>query len=76
METAERIGRQLDRRWRPRWIKFVDLHGVRAWVRGDCIFHLTESTDRQRFQEREFEFMLGKGREAEDQRRYSDCDEE
>ena len=78
VETAERIGKQLDRRprKRPRWIKFVDLHGARAWVRGDSIFHLTESTERQRFQEHEFEFMLGKEREAEDERLYTDCDSE
>ena len=33
VETAARISEQLERRWRPRWIKFVDLPGGRVWVR-------------------------------------------
>ena len=76
VETAVRIGEQLDRRWRPRWIKFVDLHGARVWVRTDFIFHLTESTGRQRFREREHNFMLSQERQAEDKLRYPSCDED
>ena len=76
VETAVRIARLLERRWRPRWIKFVDLHGARAWVRGDSVFHLTESTEWQRFHQREFDFMLSRERQAEDERRYPPCDPE
>jgi hypothetical protein len=78
VETAARIGRQLDRRRRrrPRWIKFVDVHGARAWVRSDSIFHLTESNARQRLRERDLDHMLFLERQADERRRYSDCDEE
>lgn len=75
-ETAVEIGKQLERRWRPRWIKFVDLHGARVWARGDSIFHLTESTERQRFRQRELSFMLSKERQAEDKLRYPACDDD
>jgi hypothetical protein len=76
VETAVRIGRQLDRRWRPRWIKFVDLHGSRVWVRADTVFHLAESTGLQRQRDGDFEFMLGRERTVADERRYNDCDSE
>ncbi len=72
-ETAARIGRVLDRRWRPRWLKFVDMHGARAWVRTDTIEYVTESTERQRTQTRTFDYLLGKERRAD--RRW-DVDEE
>lgn len=70
-ETAARIGRLLDRRWlRPRWIKFVDLHGGRAWVRMDAIEFLTESTERHRTGNRAFDYLLRKERRAD--RRWDD----
>src|SRR5688500_14888979 len=61
-ETAVRIGEQLDRRWRPRWIKFADLHAGRGGVRADSVYHLAECTERQRLQEREFDQMLDRER--------------
>jgi hypothetical protein len=34
--TAEAVGRALGRRWLgPRWLRFVDLNGSRAWLRAD-----------------------------------------
>jgi hypothetical protein len=75
-ETVVQIGQQLERRWRPQWIKFVDLHGARVWVRGDAIFHLTESTERQRFRQRELSFMLSQERQAEDKLRYPACEDD
>jgi hypothetical protein len=74
VETAVRIGEQLERRWRPRWIKFVDLHGARVWVRGNTVFHLAESTELQRVRQRDFNFMLSRERSADDERYYPDCD--
>ena len=73
-ETAVRISDQLDRRWRPRWIKFVDVHGARVWVRGDSVFHLAESTGLQRLRELELDFMLEKERDDDYHRRHSGCD--
>jgi hypothetical protein len=54
-EAAARIGAVLDRRWRPRWIKFVDLTGARAWVRTDAIESVSESTEHQRERDRAFQ---------------------
>jgi hypothetical protein len=59
-QTAERIGRALDRRWRPRWIKFVDLNGSRAWVRTIAIESINESTERQRDADRDFQYLRRK----------------
>lgn len=59
-ETAARVGRELDRRWGPRWIKFVDLHGGRAWVRSDSIEYVAESTETQRTRDREFGYLRSK----------------
>jgi hypothetical protein len=53
-ETARRIGDVLDRRWRPRWTRFVDVTGARAWVRTDTILSVSESTATQRERYRAF----------------------
>ncbi|HEX5725898.1 MAG TPA: hypothetical protein VFX98_10570 [Longimicrobiaceae bacterium] len=57
-ETARRIGRVLDRRWRPRWVKFVDLNGARAWVRTDQVEAVHESTEAGRQTHRDFNRAL------------------
>ena len=75
-ETAVAIGRQLERRWRPRWLKFVDLHGARVWVRLDTVYHVAECTELQRSEERDFEFMLEKEHSDAYKRHHSDCDSE
>ena len=59
-ETAARIGRALDRRKRPDWLKFVDLNGSRAWVRSDRIESIAESTERQRTNDRDFQYLRRK----------------
>jgi hypothetical protein len=69
-ETAARIGRELDRRWRPRWIKFVDIAGGRAWVRTDTIESVVESTELQRTGDRRFHYLRRK--EARADRRWDD----
>lgn len=73
-ETAGRIGRALDRRKRPRWIKFVDLHGGRVWVRTNTIVYVTESSERHRAQRRTFHHLHDQERSSD--RRYSYDDEE
>lgn len=69
-ETAARIGRVLERRWRPRWVKFVDLSGSRAWVRADCIESIAESTEGQRSRDRAFRYLMRK--ETRASRRWDD----
>lgn len=69
-ETAARIARALDRRWRPRWIKFVDLSGSRAWLRTSGIEAVSESTERQRTQDRTFRYRMRK--ESRANRRWDD----
>ena len=69
-ETAARMGRALDRRWRPRWMKFVDLTGSRAWVRTDSIECISESTEAQRTQDRQFNYLRRK--EERTDRRWDD----
>lgn len=69
-ETAVRLGRALDRRWRPRWVKFVDLAGSRAWVRTVSIECISESTERQRTQDRQFQYLRRK--EERSDRRWDD----
>jgi len=69
-ETAARIGRVLDRRWRPRWLKFQDLSGSRAWVRTESVECVTESTERQRTEERQFHYL--QRREVRSDRRWDD----
>jgi hypothetical protein len=73
-ETAVRISRALERRWRPRWIKFVDLHGARVWVRGDSVFHLAESTGLKRMQEHDFDFALIRENDVAYRRHNPECD--
>ncbi|MBW3570725.1 MAG: hypothetical protein KY467_06435 [Gemmatimonadetes bacterium] len=69
-QTAARIGRSLDRRWRPRWIKFVDLSGSRAWVRAEAIEFISESTEHQRTRDRTFRYLMRK--ESKAHRRWDD----
>jgi len=69
-ETAVRIGRALDRRWRPRWMKFVDVSGARVWVRADSIESVYESTERVRSRDREFHYRRRKEENAD--RRWDD----
>lgn len=59
-QTAARIGRVLDRRFRPRWLKFQDLSGSRAWVRTSSVECVMESTERQRTEDRQFHYLLRK----------------
>jgi hypothetical protein len=69
-ETAARIGRMLDRFWRPRWLKFQDLSGSRAWVRTDSVECVTESTELQRTGDRQFQYLRRK--EERSDRRWDD----
>jgi hypothetical protein len=72
-QTAASIGRVLDRWIRPRWLKFQDLTGSRAWVRTASVDCVTESTERQRTENREFFYLMQK--ESRANRRW-DMDEE
>ena len=69
-DTAARIGRVLERRWRPRWVKFVDLAGSRAWIRADAIESISESTEHQRVRDRAFRSLMRK--ESRAHRRWDD----
>ena len=62
--TAARIGQALERRLRPRYVKFVDMAGSRAWVRTDRIESITESTALQRDQDRAFHYLKRKENRA------------
>ena len=53
-EAAARVGTALDRRLRPRWIKFVDVYGARVWLRTRTVEAVFESTERIRTRSREF----------------------
>ena len=53
-ETAARLGRALDRRWRPRWLKFVDVTGARVWLHAAQVESISESTETQRSNDRAF----------------------
>lgn len=55
-ETAARLGRLLDRRWRPRWLKFVDMTGARVWLRTANVESVFESTETLRSRDREFSY--------------------
>lgn len=59
-ETAERIGRVLDGRRRPRWLRFVDVSGSRVWVRLRRVESVYESTGLVREREREFHYLRRK----------------
>lgn len=52
--TAAEIGRQLSRRWPPRWLRFVDHTGSRTWVRTSTVEAVCESTEAQRSRDRAF----------------------
>lgn len=69
-ETAARMGRALDRRWRPRWVKFVDLTGSRVWLRASTIECISESTELQRAGDRQFQYLRRK--EERTDRRWDD----
>jgi hypothetical protein len=69
-ETASRIGSQLDRRLRPRWIKFVDRYGARVWLRAETVEAVYESTERIRATSREFHYHWRK--EEQTDRRWDD----
>ncbi|HEX6751491.1 MAG TPA: hypothetical protein VF092_29635 [Longimicrobium sp.] len=69
-ETAARVGRMLDRFWRPRWLKFVDLSGKRVWVRADEVQAIEESTETQRSRSRAFNYARHKEEKAD--RRWDD----
>jgi hypothetical protein len=69
-ETAARMGRALDRPWRPRWLKFVDLTGARVWLQTDAIECISESTERQRTSDRQFNYLRRK--EERSDRRWDD----
>lgn len=71
-ETAARLGRALDRRKPPTWLKFVDLNGSRAWVRARRIESILESTELQRTSERDFHYLRRK--EDRSARRWDDED--
>jgi hypothetical protein len=73
-ETAARIGRALDRRKRPRWMKFVDLHGGRVWVRTNTIVYVTESHERHRSQQHTFHYLHDKERSSAYRRSHEDED--
>ncbi|HEX8363189.1 MAG TPA: hypothetical protein VF613_23930 [Longimicrobium sp.] len=67
-ETAGRVGAALDRRFRPRWIKFVDVYGGRVWLRTDRVESVFESTERVRARSREFhQAWMSEGEDAPEQ---------
>jgi hypothetical protein len=67
-ETAGRVGAALDRRFRPRWIKFVDVHGGRVWLRTDRVESVFESTERIRARSRDFhQAWMSEGEDAPEQ---------
>jgi hypothetical protein len=69
--TAAEVGRALDRRWlRPRWIKFMDLNGSRAWVKAERVEAIFESTEHQRARDRELGYLRRKEEHAD--RRWDD----
>jgi DNA-nicking Smr family endonuclease len=53
--TAAEVMRLISRRWPPRWIGFVDLHGARVRIRSRLITMIHESTAIHRQRERDFE---------------------
>ena len=69
-DTARELGRALDRFWRPRWLKFVDRHGARAWVLARSVDAIRESTELQRAGDRTFNRALRREQKAD--RRWDD----
>jgi hypothetical protein len=53
--TAAAVMAALARRWPPRWVGFVDLHGSRIRLRSHTIAMIYESSAVQRQHERDFE---------------------
>lgn len=71
-DTAADVVRQLTRRWPPRWVGFVELHGARVRVRSrdnNCI----SETAHQRQLERDFTRALRRERKK-DRRPWEDDD--
>ncbi|HEX8432113.1 MAG TPA: hypothetical protein VF625_12540 [Longimicrobium sp.] len=71
-ETAREVGRALDRWMQPRWLKFVDLAGARAWIRAEAVTAVHESTEHARTRDRTFSYALR--REARAETRWDDDD--
>jgi hypothetical protein len=69
-DVAARIGRMLDRRWLPRWVKFADLNGARVWLRARSIGSIHESTEWMRSRDRAFHYA--RRREEASDRRWDD----
>jgi hypothetical protein len=69
-ETAVRVGAVLERKWRPRWTRFVDLYGRRVWLRTDLIECIAESTEAQREKNRAFQYAQHREQKAD--RRWDD----
>ena len=69
-DTAARIGRQIERRFRPRFLKFVDVSGSRVWVRTESVDSVYESTEAQRSRDREFHYLRRKEEKVD--RRWDD----
>jgi hypothetical protein len=69
-QTAVRVGALLERFWRPRWTRFVDLYGRRVWVRTDLVESVHESTEAQRSRHRAFDHARRKEEKAD--RRWDD----
>lgn len=69
-ETARRVGACLERAWRPRWVKFVDLNGGRVWLRTASIESISESTEDARSRDREFQYARRQEEKAD--RRWDD----
>lgn len=53
-ETAEDVMRQLNRFWRPRWLRFTDIFGSTVVIRSQEVQGVYECTGEQRALEREF----------------------
>jgi hypothetical protein len=71
-ETAAHIGRMLDRRRKPRWLKFVDVSGSRVWLKARKVESVYESTGAVRARDREFHYRRGKEERLD--RRWDDDD--
>jgi hypothetical protein len=69
-DTARRIGAALERFWRPRWVKFVDLNGGRVWLKTTGVEAVVESNEAQRSRDRAFHHAQRKEEKAD--RRWDD----
>ena len=68
--TAGRLGRFLGALWPPRWLRFVDHHGARVWVRTELVEYVEERTALQRARRRALRAALR--REARRDRRWDE----